>query len=732
MHWLYRTEQLAALLDASWIQKGEAGEVHILLTDSRSLSQSTGVLFFAIPGLHHNGHDYIDALYNAGVRHFVICQQWPVEQFPEANFFFVEDTITSLQAITRSHRIQFDLPVIGITGSNGKTIVKEWLFQLLHPFYAICRSPKSYNSQIGVPLSVWQLTNQDELGIFEAGISRVGEMEKLASLIQPGIGLFTNIGAAHSEGFLSEAQKIEEKSKLFAQIDHLVYCKDHVAIDAHIISLAVPLFSWGWHEQADLRLLHLRKNGQSTSITARRNGQPISIQIPFTDEIAIENAMHCWAIMLLLGHPQEVIMERMLLLESVAMRMEVIEGINNCVVINDSYNADLTGLKAGLNFINQQYNQYKRTLIISPLLESGYSKNELLHKIAKLVQNYELSRIIAIGEGLNQLNTVLPGLFNIENFATTESFLNWQAHDSFQKEVILIKGARAFGFERIARRLSQKVHQTRLEVDVNALIHNIRVFKSYLKPKTQMMIMVKAAAYGSGSLEVARALEYHKVGYLAVAYADEGIELREGGIQLPIMVLNPEEAVFDSMLRYRLEPEIYSIKLLKAFGTFTTELNQPVFIHLKVDTGMHRLGFELDQLEELHELLQGFPQLHIKSVFSHLSASDELIHDAFTHQQYQYFVRFYDSFVEQLGYRPIRHLLNSSGILRFPKYQFEMTRLGIGAYGIDSTGIAQERLQNVLSLSARVSQIKQLDTGTTVGYGRGGKLILPLRLPRFL
>jgi UDP-N-acetylmuramoyl-tripeptide--D-alanyl-D-alanine ligase len=506
MHCLYRTEQLADLLAAEWIQQGEKSDIYLLLTDSRSLNLSAGVLFFAIPGLHHNGHDFIAPLYEAGVRHFVISQMMDVEQFPAANFFLVERTITALHTIAKAHRARFDLPVIGITGSNGKTIVKEWLFQLLHPLYAICRSPKSYNSQIGVPLSVWQLTDTDELGIFEAGISQPGEMEKLAPLVQPQIGLFTNIGAAHSEGFSGNAQKIEEKSKLFAQVNKLAYCKDHTAIDAFMAASSVPLFTWGWHEQADLKLTDVKKNGQSTVITAQWDSQQASIQIPFTDEISLENAMHCWAIMLLLKIPQATIRERMLLLESVAMRMEVIEGVNDCIVINDSYNADLTGLKAGLNFINQQYHQYDRTLIVSSLLESGYTHDELLHKMAALAQTYELSRIIAIGDGMDKLKTILPRSVDIESYTATEAFLDQQANQHFRREVILVKGARAFGFERIARRLSQKVHQTRLEIDVNALIHNIRVYKSFLEPETQMMIMVKAAAYGSGSLEVARAL----------------------------------------------------------------------------------------------------------------------------------------------------------------------------------------------------------------------------------
>lgn len=719
----YNTASLKDILDAEWLQRGLLGQIHEILTDSRNLHDGVGTLFFAIPGLHHNGHDYIEILYSAGVRHFVVSQEIENQNlFRDANLFKVDNTIEALQRIALHHRKLFHLPVIGITGSNGKTIIKEWLFQLLHQDYNICRSPKSYNSQIGVPLSIWQLKAQHDLGVFEAGISQVGEMENLASLILPSIGVFANIGQAHSEGFDSMQQKVKEKLKLFKEVEKLIYCKDHEIIDKAVIEQSIPAYTWGKNRNANVCVKSIEQEAFRTTITATTDGKEEKVTIPFTDDASIENAMHCWCLLKLMEYPLEKITQRLLGLEQVSMRLETRPGINQCILVNDSYNADLDGLEAALEFTNRQFPNQAKAVILSDILQSGRTNEQLYQIVAGLLKKYRFQKVTAIGRGIKQMASMLDADIHWKQFDTTEDFLSQQQHRRFQSAVILIKGARVFGFERIALRLSQKVHQTQLEVDINALIHNIRVYQKYIKPTTRMMIMVKAAAYGSGSMEIARALAFHKVDYLAVAYADEGIELREGGIDLPILVLNPEEAVFDSILRYELEPEIYSIRLLRAFANFTRSLHKQVPIHLKLDTGMHRLGFALSDIDELINILHGNAQLKVTSVFSHLAGSESAEHDAYTHQQYQQYHDMYEQIALSLKYRPIQHILNSSGILRFPQYQMDMVRLGIGAYGVDGGGMIQKELQNVLTLSARISQIKDIEAANSVGYSRKGRV----------
>jgi alanine racemase len=725
----YSTDEIAPIMGAHWIQTGTPAKVRILLTDSRSFNQPEGVLFFAINGLHHDGHDYIEDLYQKGVRNFVISKNIDQQAYPEANIYHSEEVVRCLQRIAAHHRSSFNIPVIGITGSNGKTIVKEWLFQLLHEDYHLCRSPKSYNSQIGVPLSVWRLNGEHDLAVFEAGISQTAEMEHLQPIIRPTIGIFTHLGEAHSQGFDSQSQKLEEKLKLFSEVESLIYCKDHLEVEQAILAKQWPGVSWGTSSGADFQILKKEVRSESTLLRCQwREEAELELRIPFKDKASVENALHCCTLMKLLGLPDIIIQQRVLQLEPVAMRLETMTGINNCILINDSYNADITGLQAALAFMHQQYPRRKRTAILSGLLQSSEATSILYDIIARMLQEYEISRVIGVGAEIRQLQHLLPGSIAFQWFADTKAFLSQQDHEHFKSEVILIKGARNFGFEQIARRLSAKVHQTQLEVNINALIHNIRTFQRYLKKDTKMMLMVKAAAYGTGSLEVARALAYHQASYLAVAYADEGIELREGGIHLPIMVLNPEEAVFDSMLRYQLEPEIYSLRLLNAFGNFTLEAGHPVGIHLKLDTGMHRLGFEATALEAVMDLLESFPQLHVKTAFTHLAASDDPELDNFTRKQIRQFEQMYSQLVQRLGYRPERHVLNSGGILRFPEYQMEMVRLGIGAYGVDETGIAQASLRAVLKLTARISQIKELPAGATVGYGRAGKIVSPSRI----
>ncbi|MCB0561150.1 MAG: bifunctional UDP-N-acetylmuramoyl-tripeptide:D-alanyl-D-alanine ligase/alanine racemase [Lewinellaceae bacterium] len=728
MHQNYTTEQIQLALGAHRLQGGRPGAVSRLLLDSRQLQSPEDAIFFAIQGPHHDGHDYVTALYGKGVRHFVVSRDVDLSVLPEANVWLCDNTVQCLQRLAAHHRQRFDIPIIGITGSNGKTIVKEWLFQLLHLDYRIARSPKSFNSQVGVPLSVWQLQPEHQLGIFEAGISRMGEMEKLAPVIRCNIGLFTNIGQAHKEGFPSIEEKIDQKLRLFEFADIILYCRDDERVARAIEALGKPTFSWSKAGKALLQIKAVKTSGESSLIEAEHKEGPFSFSIPFADEASVENAIHCCAVLLYLGLPVAAIQERMPLLEPVAMRLEVRAGINDCSIINDSYNLDLTALAAALAYLQRQRHHARRTLILSDILQSGEPPELLYKKVARLIKDAGVHRFFGIGKDIPLIARHLPPEVEIHFFSDTAAFLEAQQHRNFHDEAILVKGARPFSFERIARRLSRKMHQTELEVGLSALMHNVRIFQQWLRPGTKMMVMVKAAAYGSGSLEVARTLEFHQADYLAVAYADEGIELREGGIGLPILVLNPEEAVFDGILRYRLEPELYSPALLRRFGRFTRSAGASATVHLKLDTGMHRLGFDADNLDEAVHLLNENPQLEVRSIFSHLAGSEATEHDTFTLDQVARFEALYERLAAALGYRPLRHILNSSGIIRFPQYQMDMVRLGIGAYGIDAAGLVQDQLRTVLTLRARISQVKHLLPGDTVSYGRSGVIRRPSRI----
>ncbi len=728
MHTQYTIRHLAEIFGLPPAQEGEASDVTHLLTDSRLLQSAKHSLFFAISGSRRDGHRFMAELYEKGVRCFVASEPGSFANLPQATVWLVPDTTAALQQLAAYHRRQFALPVIGITGSNGKTIVKEWLFQLLHQDYRIARSPKSYNSQIGVPLSVWQLEEEHQLGIFEAGISQMGEMEKLAGIIRCNIGLLTNIGEAHQEGFPSRQEKLREKLRLFQDAEILIYCRDDEQVEAAVRALGRPTLSWSRFKGADMEVVSTETASGTTHIEALYQGRRIAFDIPFTDAISLENALHGLAVMLHLGVPDTQISLRMPRLEPVAMRLEVSAGINDCTVINDSYNLDLTALSAALSYLSRQQHPGRRTLILSDILQSGEPRPRLYRKVGKLIGESGIQRFIGIGTQITALAAYLPASIEASFFPDTDTFLAQQRHRDFHNEAILVKGARPFAFERIARRLSGKVHQTELEVDLGAILHNIGIFQSYLAPATQLMAMVKAAAYGSGSLEVARAMEFHKLSYLAVAYADEGTELREAGIGLPILVLNPEEAVFDSILRYNLEPELYSPRLLQEFGRFTLETGRPVPVHLKLETGMNRLGFDEQSIGQAIELLSRYPHLEVRSVFSHLAASESPQHDAFTHQQAARFERLYERLATALGYRPLRHILNSSGIARFPQYQMDLVRLGIGVYGIGGAEGIEAQLRPALALRARISQIKNLQVGDTVGYGRSGRIDRPSRV----
>ena len=576
--------------------------------------------------------------------------------------------------------------------------------------------------KLGVPLSVWQLATTHSLGIFEAGISQPKEMKKIAKVIDCTIGVFTNIGEAHSEGFNTQKQKIKEKIKLFKRAETIIYCRDHPLVD-NILQQKKKgkLFAWSTKKSADLQISQVNKVNNKTTITANYQKQTFSFSIPFIDAAAIENAIHCCAMMLLLKIPFETIQKRMPLLEPVSMRLELKEGINNCTIINDSYNSDLTSLELALNFATKRTDDKQLILFLSDILQSGLTEEVLYEKVAQLILTKQVTHLYAIGKDIHSLKKYLPKNFMASFFTSTTTFLRQFNPKNFQKKTILLKGARVFQFEKIVHRFEEKVHKTVLEVDLSAIVDNLKIYGKYLKANTKLIAMVKASAYGSGAVEVAKILEFYKVDYLAVAYTDEGIELRKAGIQLPIMVLNPEAASFAALVRYNLEPEIYSLDLLQQLLAFLPT-TQPMGIHLKIDTGMHRLGFESSHLPTLLIILKNNPIFRVESVFSHLAASDMEEHDAFTETQVVLFLNLYESLCQGLGYRPNRHILNSSGILRFSQYQFEMVRLGIGLYGIDGSQIIQKQLKVVNTLKATISQIKQVNSKDTVGYNRSGKV----------
>ncbi len=724
----YSLNEIATILNGQLHLNFPAQQsIQHLLTDSRKIGAAETSLFFALKGDRHNGHKFIADLVKAGVRNFIISDASEALN-SNANFILVNDTLAALQTIAAHHRNKFPIPVIGITGSNGKTIIKEWLYQLLREDHHIVRSPKSYNSQIGVPLSVWQMNSEHNMALFEAGISHPGEMQKLAHIIKPYLGIFSNIGQAHDEHFSSLDEKIKEKLLLFENASLLVYCRDYTGIHNAIqqsgyVEKGLKLFSWSRRTKADLQIARVEIKANETFIQGIYQSGFIKISIPFTDEASVENAIHCWALMLFLKYQNEVINQRMQSLSPVAMRLEMKDGINNCSVINDSYNSDLGSLSIALDFINQQKNHPKKTLILSDILQSGKSENDLYAEVGQLIKRKNIHRLIGIGPSISRQGNAFEMEKNF--FSSTDDFLKEFNTTWFNNETILLKGARLFGFERISHALQQKGHETVLEINLNALVHNYNYYRARLKPETKIMCMVKALAYGSGSFEIANTLQFHRVNYLAVAYADEGVELRKEGITVPIMVMNPQQQSFENMIEYHLEPEIYSFKLLSRFSEVVKHAvmqNQiSAFpIHIKLDTGMHRLGFEENEISELIVRLKNNKHLKIESVFSHLAASDEAEHDGFTKQQYNAFLKMSTEITRHFKHEIVKHILNSSGIIRFPEMQLDMVRLGIGLHGIAPTPAEQRQLLNVASLKTTISQIKSIKKGDTIGYNRKG------------
>ncbi|MBR1549878.1 MAG: bifunctional UDP-N-acetylmuramoyl-tripeptide:D-alanyl-D-alanine ligase/alanine racemase [Bacteroidales bacterium] len=700
-----------------------------LLTDSRTLVSAHGTLFFAIPTKRNSGCRYIDGLYQAGVRQFVVPADCDID-LPEANIWRVDDVLDALQRLAAHHRSQFAYPVVGITGSNGKTIVKDWIVQLLSPDRRLVSSPKSYNSQIGVPLSVWQMEAGHEMAVFEAGISETGEMARLQKIIQPTIGIFTNVGQAHDENFLTRQQKVAEKLQLFTHCDVLIYSTDHKDIHSVLSDIEsfrhINRFTWGSSADNAVQLLDATVGDRSTSLSIAFENSTFSVSIPFVDRASQQNVMHCITLMLYLGYTPADIAARCAKLTPVEMRLEMNEGINNCLLINDSYSLDLNSLSIALDFLQHEHQHFNKTLIISDFLQTGVPDSELYTQVAQLVSQRGITRLIGVGPALCHCKECFAGI-DAQFFPSTEQMLHDCDFNRFQNEAILLKGARLFEFEKVAKLLQRKSHETIMEVNLDAMIHNLNYYRSRINSGTKLMAMVKAASYGAGKVEVASALQFNHVDYLTVAYADEGVELRRNGIHLPIMVMNPEEASFDDIVKYRLEPDIYSFRILELFSQRVRLYGERMAIHVEFDTGMHRLGFSGDDIPALAERLNALKDiLQVRSIFSHLACSEDPAMDDFTRGQINRFRTWSEALKARLAadagetpaLQPLCHILNSSGITRFPEAQMDMVRLGIGLYGIAPEEAVQAQLRQVSRLVTRISQIKAIPEGDSVGYNR--------------
>lgn len=736
-------ERIRQWCDGEWVAQSHDRLVFNLSIDSRKIASPEYTLFIPIKTNRRNGHDFIKDAYDKGVRSFLISDDIDITPYQSTNFIKVTDTLIALQKIAAGNRKLYDIPVIGITGSNGKTIVKEWLGQLLGASFNVVKNPKSYNSQIGVPLSVWNMEPEDDLGIFEAGVSQPGEMDALEEIISPTIGIFTNIGEAHSEGFMGMRQKANEKLQLFKRAKQLIYCKDYADISqclgGHTNNTRgfgyggdIQTFSWSKKEDADLKVVDVIKHQDRTAtISAIVKDEEQSITIPFSDNASIENAIHCWCAMILLGVDQEVIEERMKALLPVSMRMELRHGINDCTVINDTYNSDLTSLLISLEYLEQQKQHQYRTVIMSDMQQLGMPDAELYPKIAEVINSRKIDRFIGIGPMIYKNKSHFREYKNIRTvfYKTTEDFLKNFHLFSFEKEAILLKGARNFTFENISLLLEQKVHQTVLSINLSAVKHNLNVFRRKLKPGVKVMAMVKAFSYGSGSFEIANQLQYQGVDYLTVAYTDEGVELRKAGITLPIMVMSPDMNSFDRMIAWKLEPEIYNFSSLNTFLGIARMLKVEDYpIHLKLDTGMHRLGFEEEEIQALVDILNENELVYVASIFSHLAASEDPSQDSFTGEQAKAFEQMTQQLMQQLNNKPLRHICNSAAISRHPELHYDMVRLGLGLYGVDPSDTVQKELQQISTLKTIIAQIKTVPPKETVGYGRRATAASEMRI----
>ena len=729
----YSIEKITTLIGARRIGETDA-QIGWLLTDSRSLCFPEETLFFALKSTRNDGHRYIEDLYRRGVRNFVVeakgvaeyCPNGSVTSMADANFLIVPSPLAALQRLAERHRDEFNIPIVGITGSNGKTMVKEWLYQLLLPSQKIVRSPRSYNSQIGVPLSVWLLNEQTEIGIFEAGISQPGEMMALRDIIQPTIGVLTSLGSAHQENFRSMEEKCLEKLELMHDTEAMVYCSDNDIVSRCIRRMQYKGEKIAWSqcdEQVALFVKRIENKNQTARITYIWQGEENTYSIPFIDEASIEDTITCAAVALCIGLTPGQLADRMPKLEPVAMRLEVKEGQRGCLLINDSYNSDINSLDIALDFMQRRESagSLTKTLILSDIFQTGTTPDKLYAQVSDLAVKRGINKFIGIGPELSAQADRIQ-IADKQFFADVNHFLSSDAFAALHHELILLKGARPFGFDQITEQLEQKVHETILEVNLNAVVENLNYYRSFLKPETKMVCMIKADGYGAGAVEIARTLQDHRVDYLAVAVADEGVTLRKAGITANIMIMNPEMTAFKTMFDYDLEPEVYSFRLLDALIKAARKEGITGWpVHIKLDTGMHRLGFDpVDDMDELIDRLKHQNAVIPRSVFSHFVGSDSDDFDTFSAQQFALFEEGSSKLQSAFSHKILRHIDNSAGIEHFPERQLDMCRLGLGLYGIDSR---DNRILNTVStLKTTILQMHHVPAGETVGYSRKGKL----------
>ena len=725
---VYSIEKITTLIGARRYGEKDSN-IAFLLTDSRSLSFPEETLFFALQSERNDGHNYIEDLHRRGVRNFVVGNSYPIptdEEWADTNFLAVPSTLAALQRLAERHRDEFDIPIVGITGSNGKTVVKEWLHQLLMPSMHVTRSPRSYNSQIGVPLSVWKLHERSAVGIFEAGISQMGEMQRLADIIQPTIGVFTTLGQAHQENFHTLEEKCREKFLLFSDCEVLVYPQDNDIVFRELRRSDFKGKKLGWSftdSSAAFFIDNVEQKDTCTRIHYLYNEEESSIEgdftIPFISEAFVEDSIAAAVVALHLGITPAQLEERMLTLEPVAMRLEVKDGQRGCTLINDSYNSDLASLDIALDFMQRRpdHKGRKRTLILSDIYQSGVNDTELYKEVSELVVNRGVEKFIGIGKALKECADVIK-IEDKSFFKTTEEFISSSVFSSLHDEVILIKGARSFGFDRITDLLVEKVHETTLEVNLNALVDNLNHYRSFMKPETKLVCMIKADGYGAGAVEIAKTLQDHRVDYLAVAVADEGVELRRAGITANIMIMNPEMTAFKTMFDYELEPEVYSFRLLDALRHAARKEGITGYpIHIKLDTGMHRLGFHpIDDMPRLIEYLNNQNALIPRSVFSHFVGSDGDNFDEFSDYQFDLYEKGSKALQDAFEHKILRHICNTAAIEHFPDRQMDMCRLGLGLYGINPRN--NEVLSNVSTLKTTILQIRKVPAGESIGYSR--------------
>ncbi|TAF72969.1 MAG: bifunctional UDP-N-acetylmuramoyl-tripeptide:D-alanyl-D-alanine ligase/alanine racemase [Bacteroidetes bacterium] len=685
--------------------------IHFLVTDSRKITSGSNSLFFAIKGIRHDGHVFIDELYKKGTRNFIIELDIDIKKYPNASFFKVVSAIEALQKIAAFKRNQFDkLPVLAITGSNAKTIIKEWISQMLNPEYAVVKNPKSYNSQIGVPLSVWQINEKHTFGVFEAGISKPNEMPILENIIKE-----------------TRQQKINEKLSLFEHTKCVFYCADHLDIDFAVKNNQLTSFSWSKeNKEADVNfsILTISESSVKVQMLTHVESHKVSseLDLPFTDLASLENLFHCISFLYYVGFDVDSIQRKLQLIKPVSMRLELKQAKKGCYIIDDTYNNDLAGLTIALDFIAHQHQKQKKSVILSDLLETGLDSDVLYMVIAETLSKKGITKLIGIGKNFVSHSHYFNTIDSVSFFDSTSDFINSEALEKFSDEIVLIKGARIFEFEKIVKRMEQKSHRTVLEINLDALSHNLNFYKSKLLPTTKIMVMVKSFAYGAGSLEVANLLQFHRVDYLAVAYTDEAVELRQAGIVLPIMIMNTTEEDFEFLAKNKLEPVIYSIDLLKKLIYYLEYNYENLPIHIELETGMNRLGIAEAELPEAIDMILKSDKISVSSVFSHLAGADDAQFEDYTLKQYGILMRCTAYIENKLKYKFLRHILNSAGIVRYPDLHLDMVRLGIGLYGIEANGQEQNALMNVSTLKTTISQIKKIKKGESIGYSRKGKI----------